>query len=165
MPVVPCRPKIRLMDAQQIRISLHDESGGYEITPDRVPLSVLRNFTRDVDEFLRGERGEIDTSELDVAVVKGSLGVLTAPTAHPGSRKRLQIIQLALHQFGRCRSLEWPPIVLSLVLPVVTPTLCAPEWPPVVARGPGNLKTTERSLNNRTELKTTTRSLNPQSGA
>ena len=72
------------MDAQQIRISLHDESGGYEISPDRVPLSKLRKFTKDVDEFLRGERGEVDTSELDVAVVKGSLGVLTAPTAHPG---------------------------------------------------------------------------------
>ena len=72
------------MDAQQIHISLHDESGGYEITPDRVPLSVLRNFIKDVDEFLRGERGEVDTSELDVAVVKGSLGVLTSPTAHPG---------------------------------------------------------------------------------
>jgi hypothetical protein len=71
------------MDAQQIRISLHDDSGGYEITPDRVPLSVLRNFANDVDEFLRGERGGLDTSELDVAVVKGSLAVLTAPTAHP----------------------------------------------------------------------------------
>lgn len=71
------------MDAQRIRISLHDESGGYEITPDRVPLSVLRSFIRDVDEFLRGERREVDTSELDVAVVKGSVGVLTTPTAHP----------------------------------------------------------------------------------
>lgn len=72
------------MDAQQIRISLHDESGGYAISPDRVPLAVLRNFIRDVDEFLRGERGELDTAELDVAVIEGSLGVLTSPTAHPG---------------------------------------------------------------------------------
>ena len=71
------------MDSQQIRISLHDDSGGYEITPERVPLSVLRSFAKDVDEFLRGERGGLDTSELDVAVIKGSLAVLTAPTAHP----------------------------------------------------------------------------------
>jgi hypothetical protein len=71
------------MDAQEIRISLHDDSGGYEITPERVPLSILRNFTNDVDEFLRGERGGLDTSELDVAVLKGSLAILTSPTAHP----------------------------------------------------------------------------------
>lgn len=82
--VCACQPKIHRMDAQQVRISLHDESGGYEITPDRVPLSVLRSFVKDVDEFLRGDRGEVDTSELDVAVVEGSLGVLTEPTAHPG---------------------------------------------------------------------------------
>ena len=80
----PCKPRIRPMDAQQIRISLHDDSGGYAISPGRVPLAVLRNFIRDVDEFLRGERGELDTAELDVAVVEGSLGVLTTPTAHPG---------------------------------------------------------------------------------
>ncbi len=68
------------MDAQQIRISLHDDSGRYEITPDRVPLSILRNFTNDVDKFLGGE---LDTVELDVAVLKGLLAVLTSPTAHP----------------------------------------------------------------------------------
>lgn len=72
------------MEAQRIRISLHDESGGYPISPERVPLSVLRGFVKEVDQFLRGERGEVDTSELEVAVVEGSLGVLTAPTAHPG---------------------------------------------------------------------------------
>ena len=71
------------MDSQQIRSSLHDDSGGYEITPERVPLPVLRSFAKDADEFLRGERGGLDTSELDVAVIKGSLAVLTAPTAHP----------------------------------------------------------------------------------
>lgn len=73
------------MDAQRIGISLHDESGGYEITPDRVPLAVLHGFARDVDEFVRGDRrGEADMAALDVAVVKGSLGILTEPTAHAG---------------------------------------------------------------------------------
>ena len=71
------------MEVQQIRISLHGDSGGYEITPDRGPLSILRNFTNDVDEFLRGERSGLDTSELDVSVLKGSLAVLTSPKAHP----------------------------------------------------------------------------------
>jgi hypothetical protein len=67
------------MQAQQVSISLHDESGGYEITPDRVPMAVLKTFTQDVDVFLRGEGSELDTSELQVSVFKGSLGVLTAP--------------------------------------------------------------------------------------
>lgn len=76
------RPKIAAMEAQQIHITLQDESGGYAITPDRVPLSTLRNFIKDVDELLRGDAGELDTSGLDVAVVHGSLGVTTAPIAN-----------------------------------------------------------------------------------
>jgi hypothetical protein len=70
------------MDAQQVRITLHDESGGYEISPDRVPLAVLRSFTHDINELLGGDKSDMDTSQLDVAVIKGSLGVLTAPINH-----------------------------------------------------------------------------------
>ncbi len=71
------------MEAQALLIVLHDGSAGYEITPDRVPLSALRSFAKDVDEFLRGDGNDVDTSSLDVAVVKGSLGLRTAPTANP----------------------------------------------------------------------------------
>lgn len=71
------------MEAQALLIVLHDDSAGYEVTPDRVPLAVLRSFAKDVDEFLRGDANDVDTSALDVAVVKGSLGLRTAPTANP----------------------------------------------------------------------------------
>jgi hypothetical protein len=71
------------MQAHPIRITLHDESGGYAITPERVPLAVLRDFARDVDDFLKGDGRQFDTGAMDVAVVKGSLGIETAPTAHP----------------------------------------------------------------------------------
>src|SRR3954469_10404395 len=71
------------MEAQELLIALHDESAGYEISPDRVPLSVLRSFARDVDEFLRGDSNDVDTSALDVSVEKGSLAIRTAPTANP----------------------------------------------------------------------------------
>lgn len=67
------------MESQPISISLHDESRGYEISPDRVPLATLRAFTRDVDDFLRGEAAEIDTTGLEISIFKGSLGVRTAP--------------------------------------------------------------------------------------
>lgn len=80
------------MEAQALLIVLHDDSAGYEITPDRVPLAALRRFAKDVDEFLRGDGSDVDTAELDVAVVKGSLGLRTAPTANPsllGDLRRL----------------------------------------------------------------------------
>ena len=72
------------MEAQALQIALHDDSAGYEISPARVPLALLRSFARDVDEFLRGSTQEVDTSTLDVAVVQGSLAVHTAPLANPG---------------------------------------------------------------------------------
>ena len=71
------------MEAQELLIALHDESAGYEISPGRVPLSVLRSFARDVDEFLRGDSNDVDTSALDVSLEKGSLAIRTAPTANP----------------------------------------------------------------------------------
>lgn len=80
------------MEAQALLIVLHDDSAGYEITPDRVPLAVLRSFAKDVDEFLRGDGNDVDTAGLDVAVVQGSLGLRTAPTANPvllGDLRRL----------------------------------------------------------------------------
>jgi len=74
---------MHFMEAQALTIVLHDDSPGYEITPARVPLAALRGFAKDVDEFLRGDGGDVDTSSLDVAVVKGSLALSTAPIANP----------------------------------------------------------------------------------
>ena len=81
------------MDAQPLFISLHDESAGYEISPDRVPLAVLRTFVKYVEEFLRGDGAEVDLQALDVGVVKGSLAIQTAPVSSPGLLRDL--LQLA----------------------------------------------------------------------
>lgn len=67
------------MEAQSILIKLVDESAGYAITPARVPLATLKAFSADVAEFLRSEAGVPDLASLDVAIVKGSLGIRTAP--------------------------------------------------------------------------------------
>ena len=72
------------METQALLLSLHDESAGYAISPGRVPLAALRGFTRDVDDFLRGSAQGVDTTSLDVAVVPGSLALLTAPLANSG---------------------------------------------------------------------------------
>jgi hypothetical protein len=77
------------MDAQPLRISLFEDISGQEVTPDRVPLAVLREFTADVEAFVRGKDKEIDTSALQVAVVKGSLAIHTEPLANPGLMRDL----------------------------------------------------------------------------
>ena len=95
------------MEAQSLLIVLHDESAGYEITPDRVPLAALRRFAKDVDEFLRGDGNDVDTAALDVAVVEGSLGLRTAPTANPallGDLRRLAAGELLEGVAGKRRA-------------------------------------------------------------
>ena len=95
------------MEAQSLLIVLHDDSAGYEITPDRVPLAALRRFTKDVDEFLRGDGHDVDTTQLEVALVKGSLGLRTAPTANPallGDLRRLAAGELLAGVAGKRRA-------------------------------------------------------------
>ena len=67
------------MEAQRITIALTDTSAGFEATPDRVRLGDLAAFSADVAAFLRGEDKEVDTNTLEVAVVKGSFAIETAP--------------------------------------------------------------------------------------
>lgn len=87
------------MEAQALTIVLHDNSRGYEITPDRVPLHVLRTFAKDVDDFLRGDDNDVDTTALAVAVTSGSFGLRTEPTANP-------ILLADLRQLGGSESLD-----------------------------------------------------------
>lgn len=63
------------MDTDTITIALKDRSRGYEISPERVPLSVLADFSRDVRDFIRGAGGDIDIAAVDVSVHKGSLAI------------------------------------------------------------------------------------------
>lgn len=72
------------MEAQRITISLHDESAGYDISPGRVPLAMLRTFANDVYDFVRGEGPGAESAGVEVGVVGGSLGIQTAPIADPG---------------------------------------------------------------------------------
>ena len=57
----------------KLSVSLRDTSRGYSVTSNRVPLATLRDFAKDVDDFLKGESGEIATNNLDVAILSGSL--------------------------------------------------------------------------------------------
>lgn len=78
------------MQAQSLNFRLQDRLNEGAISTDRVPLAMLRTFAADVDDLLKGTQGEIDTSHLDVAVFKGSLGIRTAPIADPALLRDLR---------------------------------------------------------------------------
>lgn len=84
------------MQAQPLLFTLRDDSPGYEVSPQRVPMAVLRSFSRDVEELLQGDGAEVDVRALDVSVVSGSLAIRTAPIAAPGLWRDLR--QLAHSQ-------------------------------------------------------------------
>jgi hypothetical protein len=72
------------MQAHSILVKLHDESAGYVAGPTRVPLATLRSFAVDVSDFVRGDTGGPELTKVDVAVVEGSLALLTSPVTDPG---------------------------------------------------------------------------------
>ena len=63
------------MGAQRITFALVDNSGGFEISPERVRLGDLAGFAADVATFLRGEGKEMDANAVEVAVKSGSLAI------------------------------------------------------------------------------------------
>lgn len=81
------------MEAISLTIALHDESRGYAISPQRVPLSVLSSFTVDVQAFLRGSGNEVDLAEVEVAVVEGSLALSIAPVIAPQLLHDIHLLQ------------------------------------------------------------------------
>lgn len=84
------------MEAQAVTLSLIDASQGYEATPERVRLSVLADFTRDVEVFLRGKLREVDSSAIDVAIRPGSVALVTQPIASaPGLFRDLRSLSVS----------------------------------------------------------------------
>ncbi|MCW5238186.1 hypothetical protein [Verminephrobacter eiseniae] len=59
--------------ADTLRFALHDRIHDAEVGPAHVPLALLGEFQKDVSEFLRGSRKEIDPAEVPVAIGQGSL--------------------------------------------------------------------------------------------
>ena len=67
------------MKLEPIAFALSDESRGYPITPERVPLSVLSAFSKDVQDFIKGAGKDIDVSAVDVRIREGSLALEAGP--------------------------------------------------------------------------------------
>lgn len=65
------------MKSRRIVFTLEDRSRGYPVSPQRVPLAWLKEFAGEVDEFLRGDSREVDTTRTDVTIAEGSLQIVT----------------------------------------------------------------------------------------
>jgi hypothetical protein len=64
-----------------ITFAFDEDAQALSVTPERVALGSLREFAKDVEDFLRGDDKEIDCASLTVAVVDGSFGLRTEPIA------------------------------------------------------------------------------------
>ena len=60
---------------RKLLFSVSDRVDGHEVTPETVPLGLLKEFVKDVATFISGDGKEIDTKDLLVSVVEGSLGL------------------------------------------------------------------------------------------
>lgn len=58
---------------RKLLFSLSDKTDGHEVTPETVPLGLLKDFVSDVAKFIRGSDRSIDPNDLLVSVAKGSL--------------------------------------------------------------------------------------------
>lgn len=81
------------MDGHAITIALEDDSLGYEISPERVPLATLAAFAVDVREFLKGSGRDGDADAAEVAVVHGSLAVQARDFSSPSLVHDLRILE------------------------------------------------------------------------
>lgn len=80
------------MDTHPITLALKDSSRGYEISPERVPISVLVEFSKDVSDFLKGSgRGDIGTVE--VSIKKGSLALVAENVPYQSVFRDLKTIE------------------------------------------------------------------------
>ena len=90
MRVIPVSRKIVCMESQTIILSWDDESLGYAVSPERMPLSALHQFVRDVDEFVRGDVASRRAPAAEVSVVQGSFGLRVSSALDPALPHDLQ---------------------------------------------------------------------------
>lgn len=60
---------------RKLLFSVSDRADGHDVSPETVPLGLLKEFVKDVATFIRGDDKSIDANDLLVSVVKGSLAL------------------------------------------------------------------------------------------
>jgi hypothetical protein len=60
---------------RKLLFSVSDRTDGHDVTPETVPLGLLKEFVQDVTTFIRGTDKTIEASDLLVSIVEGSFGL------------------------------------------------------------------------------------------
>jgi hypothetical protein len=71
----------RLIDMtpkNQLRFTVYDRINDVMVSPAHVPLVLLSEYQKDVNEFLRGSNRDIDLSKIIVSIEEGSLAFVAA---------------------------------------------------------------------------------------
>ncbi|WP_315388120.1 hypothetical protein [uncultured Stenotrophomonas sp.] len=76
----PCNTQIEIgwvimANQRKLLFSVSDRVDGHDVTPQTVPLGLLKEFVKDVASFIRGDDKAIDTKDLLVSVVEGSFAL------------------------------------------------------------------------------------------
>lgn len=83
------------MEPLFVTFALEDQSHGYEISPTRVPIDELIEFSKEVRDFIQGSDKEVPKEDLVVSIKSGSLALATQSLIAP----KLQADMLILSSF------------------------------------------------------------------
>lgn len=81
-----------IMEPIVVTFALEDYSHGYEITPSRVPIDDLIEFSKEVRDFIQGSDKEVGKDDLIVAVRTGSLELVSEPLEAPKLRHDILLL-------------------------------------------------------------------------
>jgi len=65
----------------ELRFAVSDRIDDTEVGPGHVPLSLLSEFPRDVTDFLRGSKRELDPQQVIISIESGSLALVASGLA------------------------------------------------------------------------------------
>ncbi len=80
------------MEKHKITLALSDKSGGYEVSPERIPARVLASFSKEVADFLKGSE-RASRGRLDVSISKGSLALTSEDVASSALFRDLRLLE------------------------------------------------------------------------
>ena len=95
----------------QLRFAVNDRIHDDDVSPSHVPLALLGEFQKDVSEFLKGSKHDVDLSKVLVSIENGSLtfvatGLLAASTLWADLEHLKSADSLGLIDFKRASVVE-----------------------------------------------------------
>lgn len=145
------------MERQPLILALKDPSGGYEISPRRVPIAVLAEFTKDASDFIKGS-GRQDAGSIEVAITEGSLALAAEDVPFPslfrdlktiessGDLSRVDSKRKAILEKWQSRAKRIPGVIVRIAAGVLKNDLIISKSSDLRDRGQARLVTVERYI-------------------